>query len=265
MRSLCPRIRRRNTRAGCCVPSPPITLHGHANHCPDQAVGACEAPTRSIGLWPATGPVEDCRRLQPSNGLQGGSKRDRCGGGFPLHGHHGMSKSKAKIQRPTGLDQRIGFCDEQRLIPFRDFNEWVPWIWIVKDRRKWIIGFDPFEGNHRSKKLTPLGAAAANHIAELGDSVFNSACACLSSWSPAKNTGSILFQSQPTSYMQFATHSLEVACTVASRLLFLPKECYTDSDEDLLPDDPIHRILISVQNDSGTDVKPYAFQSEAEI
>jgi hypothetical protein len=135
-----------------------------------------------------------------------------------------MSKSKAKIQRPTELDQRIGFCDEQRLIPFRDFKEWVPWIWIFKDRRKWIIGFDPFEGNHRSKRLTPLGAAAANHIAELGDSVFNSACACLSSWYPAENTGSILFQLKPTSYMQFATHSLAVAYRGSSRLLFLREE-----------------------------------------
>jgi hypothetical protein len=171
-----------------------------------------------------------------------------------------MSKSKSRIQRPAQLDQRIGFCDEQRLIPLRDFKEWVPSIWIFKDGRKWIIGFDPFEGNHCSKKLTPLGAAAANHIAELGDSVFNSAFGRSSSWTPAKNTRSILFQSEPTSYMQFATHSLSVACTVASRLLFLPEECYTDESCDYLPDDPIHCILTAAQRDSGTDIKPIAWE-----
>jgi hypothetical protein len=170
-----------------------------------------------------------------------------------------MATSKSKIKRPILLDERIGFGDEPRLVPFGAFEEWVPWIWIFKDGRKWFVGFDPFEGNHCSKKLTPIGAAAANHIAELGDSVFNSAFGCPSSWSPAKNTRSILFQSEPTSYMQFATHSLEVACTVASRLLHLPEECYTQDDVDYLPDDPIHRILTVAQRDSHTGIKPFAW------
>ena len=170
-----------------------------------------------------------------------------------------MTTSVKKTKRPNGLNGLIAFQDEPRPIPLRTSNRWVPWLWIGKLGRKWIIGFDPFEGSSRSRYLTPLGAAAANHIAELGDSVFNSAFG-RSSHCIAKNTRDILFQSEPTCYMQFQTHSLNVACFVASRLLFLPEECYTDS-RDYLPDDPIQRILSVAQRDSGTDLKPAIFES----
>jgi hypothetical protein len=165
-----------------------------------------------------------------------------------------MAGRSKKINRPSGLDGLIGFQDEPRP-SLRDSDRWVPMIWIGKSGRSWIIELDPFEGSRCSKYLTPLGAAAANHIAFLGDAVFNSALG-RSSHSVAINTRDIQFQDQPTSYMQFKAGSLNVACTVATRLLFLPDECYTELGEDYLPDDPIHRILSAVQRDSATDVAP---------
>lgn len=167
-----------------------------------------------------------------------------------------MSTSAKKTKRPNGLNELIGFHGDERMpASFRRAERWVPKLSIFKSGRKWIIEFDPYEGNHCSKHLTPLGAAVANHIASLGDSVFNDALG-RSSHHFATNTRDILFQDTPTSYMQFKTHSLGVACTVASRLLFLPDECYTDSSDDFLPDDPIHRILSVAQRDSGTDIRP---------
>ena len=167
-----------------------------------------------------------------------------------------MATSAKKTKRPDGLNELIGFHgDEGRPASFQRAEKWVPMLFIFKSGRKWIIEFDPYEGNHCSKRLTPLGAAVANHIAFLGDSVFNSALG-RSCHHFATNTIDILFQDTPTSYMQFKTHSLGVACTVASRLLFLPDECYTDTHDDFLPGDPIHRILSVAQRDSGTDIRP---------
>jgi hypothetical protein len=162
-----------------------------------------------------------------------------------------------KTKRPHGLNGLIAFQDEPRPIPLRLSDRWVPYLRIVKYEkvRTWTIEFDPFEGSHCSKRLTPLGIAAANVIAYLGNGIFNSALG-LSSHNVGKNTRDYPFQYTPISYMQFSSHSLEMACIIASRLLFLPEECYTDSRDDRLPSDPIQRILSISQRDSGTDIKP---------
>lgn len=140
----------------------------------------------------------------------------------------------------------------------------MPWVAVCKAGRKWFIELDPVEGGDHPKYLTPLGAAAANHIASLGDRIFNSVFGLYGeSGYFAENTRDILFQQQPTSYMQFKAPSLAIACTVASRLLFLPEDCFTDTSDKYLPSDPIHRILADVQERSGTDVKPFVFESEA--
>jgi hypothetical protein len=166
-----------------------------------------------------------------------------------------MSTSAKKTKRPVGLNKLIAFQDEPRPIPLGKSEQWVPWICIYKHGRKWIIAFDPFEGSSRSRKLTPLGAAAASTIAHLGNGIFNSALG-FSSHHVGKNLKEFPFQYTSVSYMQFGSHSVEMACIIASRLLCLPEECYTDSHKDYLPDDPIQRILLISQRDSGTDIKP---------
>jgi hypothetical protein len=175
-----------------------------------------------------------------------------------------MAASKKKIKRPACLHPLIGFEQEQRPVLLRDFGEWMPWIWICKAGRKWIIELDPIEGGDHPRYLTPIGAAVANHIAALGERVFNSVDALTHEGGYfAENTRDILFESMPTSYLQFKAPSLAIACTVASRLLFLPEECFTDDNDRYLPDDPIHRILSIVQKQSRTDIKPFEFESEA--
>jgi hypothetical protein len=159
-----------------------------------------------------------------------------------------------KIKRPNGLNGLIAFQDEPRPIPLSLSERWVPYLRIAKYGRKWTVEFDPFEGSHCSKQLTPLGIAAANVIAYLGNGIFNPALG-LSSHNVGKNTRDYPFQYTPISYMGFSSHSLEMACIIASRLLFLPEECYTDSRDDFLPGDPIQRILLISQKDSGTDIK----------
>jgi len=162
-----------------------------------------------------------------------------------------------KIKRPKGLNGLIAFQNEPRPMPLTLSDKWVPYLRIVKheNQRSWTIEFDPFEGSHCSKRLTPLGAAAANTICHLGDGIYNSAFG-FASHCIGKNAKNYLFEYTPVSCMQFSSHSLEMACIIASRLLYLPEECYTDSRDDYLPNDPIQRILIISQRDSGTDIKP---------
>ena len=168
-----------------------------------------------------------------------------------------MSTSAKKTKRPAGLNGLIAFQDEPRPIPLRTSERWVPYLRIVKyeGKRGWTIELDPFEGSSRSKFLTPLGSAAANTICHLGDGIFNSALG-FSSHHLGKTAKEFPFQYTSVSYMQFSSHSLEMACIIASRLLCLPEECYTDSHDDYLPSDPIQRILLISQRDSGTDIKP---------
>jgi hypothetical protein len=166
-----------------------------------------------------------------------------------------MSTSAKKTKRPAGLNGLIALQDEPRPIPLRASEQWVPSICIYKQGRKWIIALDPFEGSSRSRRLTPLGAAAASTIAHLGDGIFNSAFG-FSSHHVGKNLKEFPYQYTPLSYMQFSSHSVEMACIIASRLLCLPEECYTDSSDDYMPSDPIQRILLISQKDSGTDIKP---------
>ncbi|MEN9861948.1 MAG: hypothetical protein RLZZ515_2430, partial [Cyanobacteriota bacterium] len=91
----------------------------------------------------------------------------------------------------------------------------MPWIWICKAGRKWIIELDPIEGGDHPRYLTPIGAAVANHIAALGERVFNSVDALTHEGGYfAENTRDILFESMPTSYLQFKAPSLAIACTV---------------------------------------------------
>jgi hypothetical protein len=160
-----------------------------------------------------------------------------------------------KIQRPAMLNGLIAFQEEPRPIPLRNSERWVPWLWIGKSGRSWVIGFDPFEGSSCSKRLTPLGAAAACCIARLGDGLFNSVFGESSHGVAFETT--VNWQVTPLSYMAFKTDSLQVACTVATRLLFLPDECYTELNVDYLPDDPIQRIISVAQKNSETDIKPF--------
>jgi hypothetical protein len=165
--------------------------------------------------------------------------------------------AKRKIQRPAMLNGLIAFQEEPRPIPLRNSERWVPWLWIGKSGRSWVVEFDPFEGSSCSKKLTPLGAAAACCIAKLGDGVFNSAFRNEHPHGVAFETTND-WQATPKSYMSFKTDCLQVACTVATRLLFLPDECYTELyNHDYLPDDPIQRIISIAQKDSETDIKPF--------
>ena len=61
---------------------PHTLLHGDADHCPGQAVGAAGAAnTAGIGLSPVTGPVEVCRWSQFRKARVGGSKQ-RAGGSY---------------------------------------------------------------------------------------------------------------------------------------------------------------------------------------
>ena len=168
-----------------------------------------------------------------------------------------MATSAKKTKRPAGLNGLIAFQNEPRPIPLRTSERWVPYLRIVKYERKknWIIELDPFEGSRSSKYLTPLGAAVASTICHLGDGIFNSSFR-FASHHIGKNTKEFPYQYTSVSYMQFSSHSLEMACTIASRLLCLPEECYTDSRDDYLPNDPIQRILLVSQRDSGTDIKP---------
>ena len=168
-----------------------------------------------------------------------------------------MTTSAKKTKRPAGLNGLIDFQDEPRPIPLRTYVRWVPYLRIAKYNRKrnWVIEFDPFEGSRSSKYLTPLGAAAASTICYLGDGIFNPSFGFTSHYI-GKNAKEFPYQYTSVSYMQFSSHNLEMACTIASRLLYLPEECYTDLRDDYLPSDPIQRILLISQRDSGTDIKP---------
>ena len=168
-----------------------------------------------------------------------------------------MVTSAKKTKRPAGLNGLIAFQDEPRPIPLRTYKQWVPYLRIAKYERKrdWTIELDPFEGSLSSKYLTPLGAAVASTICHLGDGIFNSSLG-FTSHHIGKNGKEFPYQYTSVSYMQFSSHSLEMACTIASRLLCLPEECYTNLPDNYLPSDPIQRILIISQRDSGTDIKP---------
>jgi hypothetical protein len=174
-----------------------------------------------------------------------------------------MPATKKKIKRPTGLHPLIAFQDEKRPVSLRDWDGWMPWVAICKAGRNWIVEIDPFEGGDHPKYLTPIGAAAANHIATLGERIFNSVFSLYGGdgYIAVNTSKNIMpFQAQPTSYMQFKAPSLAIACTVASRLLFLPEECFTDTNDKYLPSDFIHRILADVQERSRTDIKPFVFE-----